>query len=77
MTGSTYVVPHVAPMTDSQSQATLGLVEAAFAEGMRVSAERQSHMTEPMGSAVPMSAQPTEQPYVPPEPGDATEAGVT
>jgi hypothetical protein len=77
MTGSTLVVPHVAPLTDEQSRATLDLVEAAFADGMRVNDERQSHMAEPMGGAVPWIAESTEQPYLPPEPGAATEAGVT
>jgi hypothetical protein len=77
MAGSTMVHPSAPALTDEQSAATLTLVEQAFADGMRVNDERQSHWAEPMSSAVPMSAQSTEQPFVPPEPGDATGAGVT
>jgi hypothetical protein len=77
MAGSTYVQASAPSLTDEQSQATLALVEQAFADGMRVSDERQSHMAEPMGTAVSWSAPSSEQPYVGVELGDATEAGVT
>ena len=76
MAGSTLVVPHVAPLTDEQSRATLALVEAAFADGMAVSGERQSHMGDPMGGAELQPAESTQQPYAPPEPGDG-QGGVT
>jgi hypothetical protein len=73
MTGSTMVQASAPQLTDEQSAATLALVQAAFAEGMRVSDERQSHMAEPMGTAVPLVASgDPQQPYVSPELGGVT-----
>jgi hypothetical protein len=53
--------------------------EAAFAAGMAANSERQGHMAEPMGGAVPLAAPyPMQQPYIPPEPGpDEGQGGVT
>jgi hypothetical protein len=66
------------PAEDAAAEAaSLALVQAAFADGMRVNDERQSHIAEPMGGAVPWSAQSTQQPYVGVELGAATESGVT
>jgi hypothetical protein len=74
----TLVVPHVAPLTDEQSAATLAVVQSAFTAGYAASDERQSHIAEPMGTAVPLSGGPdSQQPFVPPEPGDGGGGGVT
>jgi hypothetical protein len=50
-------------------------VAAAQAEAMAACQEYQSHMAEPMGSAVAWSAETTQQPYMPGEPGEPGEPG--
>jgi hypothetical protein len=78
MAGSTYVQASAPSLTDEQSRATLDLVQAAFTAGYAAADERQSHMTEPMSTAVPLVAGPdNQQPFVPPEPGDSGGGGVT
>ena len=52
-------------------------VASAQADAMAACQEYQSHMAEPMGSAVSWSAETTQQPVVLPELGDADESGVT
>lgn len=54
-------------------------VTAAFEAGMAACQREQSAgMSDPMGGATPMDGGvPTQQPFIPPEPGEATESGVT
>jgi hypothetical protein len=53
-------------------------VEAAFAAGYAAERREQAAAADPMGGATPLDGgNPAQQPYIPPEPGDSIDAGVT